>query len=164
MPKTILSGTVFIREGTPLPEDFRIETEPFAAGWMLVKYPDGYGLSRAILNAHWTFFCLSTETSATALGFDEENTVRKAVTRILEKANSTSFNSLEIARVASTRFLGVFYSSVHARFRHVKKSIYLLRDEGDPQWDQGKGSNGANPPTPDPIDGEMPVELATKPS
>jgi hypothetical protein len=162
MQKTIYSGTVFIKDGTPLPEGLRVETQRFATGWTLIKYPDGYGLSRAILQAGWTFFCLATEISATAFGFDEENTERKAVRRILENAKSKSFNSLEIARVASNRFLGVFYTTVHARSRHVKESIYLHGDEGDQQWIQGSSSNGAHESPSDAS--ELPIELASRPS
>ncbi|MGC1686196.1 MAG: hypothetical protein WA734_11295 [Candidatus Acidiferrales bacterium] len=164
MRKTISSGTVFIKEGTLLPENIKVETERFSAGWTLIKYPDGYGLSRAILHAGWTFFCLSSEIAATTFGFDEEGTERKAIRKILEGAKSKNFNSLEIVRIASKRFLGLFYSTVQARSRHVKKSTYLLRDEADPNADQAKAANNSNS-APERADGnELPLEAATRPS
>src|ERR1700733_4583077 len=144
MRKTISSGTVFIKEGTLLPENIKVETERFSAGWTLIKYPDGYGLSRAILHAGWTFFCLSSEIAATTFGFDEEGTERKAIRKILEGAKSKNFNSLEIVRIASKRFLGLFYSTVQARSRHVNNSPSLLRDEADPNADQAKAANNSN--------------------
>jgi hypothetical protein len=162
MRSNIHSGTVFIKQGTALPENIKVETERFSAGWTLVKYPDGYGLSRAILHAHWTFFCLSSEFSATTVGFDEETTERRAVRRILESSKSKNFNSLEIVRITSNRFLGVFYTTVHARSRHVKKSTFLLRDEHDPTDD--KNSKSAEPFVEDSNGSELPLEVATGPS
>jgi hypothetical protein len=161
MRSNIHSGTVFIKQGTALPDNIKVETERFSAGWTLVKYPDGYGLSRAILHANWTFFCLSSEIGATAVGFDEESTERRAVRRVLESAKSKNFNSLEIVRIASKRFLGVFYTTVHARSRHVKKSTFLRRDEHDPKGNHEKNSKSAEPFTEVPNGSQLPLEVAT---
>jgi hypothetical protein len=46
-----------MREGTELPEAMRLESEPYDAGWRLIKNLDGYGLGRKIHEAGWTFFC-----------------------------------------------------------------------------------------------------------
>ena len=161
MRSNIHSGTVFIKQGTALPDNIKVETERFSAGWTLVKYPDGYGLSRAILHANWTFFCLSSEFSATTVGFDEETTERRAVRRILESSKSKNFNSLEIVRITSNRFLGVFYTTVHARSRHVKKSTFLRRDEHDPKGNHEKNSKSAEPFTEVPNGSQLPLEVAT---
>ncbi len=164
MRKTIASGTVFIKEGTQLPETLKVDTERFSAGWTLVKFPDGYGLSRAFLLAGWTFFCLSSELSATTIGFDEDAMERKAVRRILDSAKSKNLNSLEIVRIASKRFLGVFYTTVHARSRHVKKSTFLLRDETDPNSNQKVKSKGSAPISEDRNRTEASLEPANRPS
>jgi hypothetical protein len=164
MRKTITSGTVFIKEGTQLPDTLKVDTERFSAGWTLVKFPDGYGLSRAFLLAGWTFFCLSSEMSATTVGFDEDATERTAVRRILESAKSKNLNSLEIVRIASKRFLGVFYTTVHARSRHVKKSTFLLRDEADPKSNQKAKSKGPAPIAEEPNDIEASLEPAHRPT
>ena len=115
MPDAIKTGTILTKEGTLLPEALQFESELFAPGWRLVKNLDGYGLGRKIHDAGWTFFCLAGEIKATVFGFDGQETVRRAVKRILAKLKSEKFNSLEITRVASKRLLGVPYASVSAR-------------------------------------------------
>ena len=135
MAETIKTGTILIKEGTLLPEALRFESEPCAPGWRLVKNLDGCGLGRKIHEAGWTFFCLAGEIKASVFGFDGQKTLRRAVKRILAKLKSEKFNSLEITRVASKRFLGVPYASVSARSRHIQESLVLFRakdlQEGD---------------------------------
>ncbi len=127
MAETIKAGTILIKEGTFLPEVLRFETEPCATGWRLVKNLDGYGLDRKTHEAGWTFFYLAGETKATVFGIDGEKMVRRAVKRILAKLQSERFNSLEITRVASKRFLGLPYASVSVHSRHIQESLFLFR-------------------------------------
>src|SRR5579864_6283526 len=127
MAETINTGTILIKDGTFLPDALRFESEPCATGWRLVKNLDGYGLSRKIHEAGWTFFWLAGELGATVFGFDGQKTVRRAVKRILANLKLGEFNSLEITRVSSKRFLGLPYASVSAHSRHIQKNSFLLR-------------------------------------
>ena len=129
MPEAIKTGTVLIKDGTFLPETLRFESEPCATGWRLVKDLDGYGLDRKIHEARWTFFCLASEIKAIIFGFDGQKAVRRAVKRILARLKSGKFNSLEITRVASKRFLGVRYVSVSASSRDIQESLFLFCDK-----------------------------------
>jgi hypothetical protein len=129
MAETIKTGTILIKDGTFLPDALQFESEPCATGWRLVKDLDGYGLHRKINEAEWTFFCLASEIKATIFGFDGQKTVRRAVKRILANPKSEEFNSLEITRVASKRFLGVPYVSVSACSRHIQESLFLFCDK-----------------------------------
>jgi len=129
MAETIKTGTVLIKDGTLLPDALRFESEPCANGWRLVKDLDGYGLHRKINEAGWTFFCLAGEIKATIFGFDGQKTVRRAVKRILARLKSGKFNSLEITRVSSKRFLGVPYVMVSACSRHIQESLFLSCDQ-----------------------------------
>ena len=138
MPDTIKTGTILIKEGTLLPEAVRFESEPCAPGWRFVKNLEGYALDRKIQEAGWTFFCLAGEIEATVFGFDGQKTVRRAVKRILAKLKSEKFNSLEITRVTSKRFLGVPYASVSARSRHIQESMFLFRAKDLREWDRAK--------------------------
>jgi hypothetical protein len=129
MAETINTGTILIKDGTLLPEALRFESEPCATGWRLVKNLDGYGLGRKISEAGWTFFWLAGELGATVFGFDGQKTVRRAVKRILANPKSGEFNSLEITRVASKRFLGLPYASVSAHSRQIQESLFLLGEK-----------------------------------
>ena len=126
MPDTIKSGTILTKEGTLLPDGLRLESESCAPGWRSVRNLDGYGLDRKIRAAGWTFFSLACEIKATVLGFDGQKTVRRAVRRILVNLKSEKFNSLEITKVTSKRFLGVPYASVSAHPRHIQESVVLF--------------------------------------
>ncbi len=129
MAETIKTGTILIKDGTFLPDALRFESEPCATGWRLVKDLDGYGLHHKINEAEWTFFCLACEIKATIFGFDGQKTVRRAVKRILANPKSEEFNSLEITRVVSKRFLGLPYVSVSACSRHIQESLFLFCDK-----------------------------------
>ena len=129
MAVTIKTGTILFKDGTFLPDALRFESEPCATGWRLVKDLDGYGLDRKIHEAGWTFFRMAGEIKTIVFGFEGQQKVRRAVKRILASLNSEKFNSLEITRVASKRFLGVSYVSVAACSRHIQESLFLFCDK-----------------------------------
>ena len=116
-----------MREGTELPGAVRLWSEPYVAGWRLVKNLDGYGLGRKIHEAGWTFFCQAGDIEAITFGIEKQEMVRRALKRMLAKVESEKFNSLEITRVANQRFLGVPYASVSARSRISRKVCFFSR-------------------------------------
>ena len=127
MAETINTGTILIKDGAFLPDALRFESEPRATGWRLVKNLDGYELGRKIHEAGWTFFWLAGELGATVFGFDGQRTARRAVKRILANLKLGEFNSLEITRMVSKRFLGLSYVSISAHSRHIQENAFLLR-------------------------------------
>jgi len=129
MAETIKAGTILIKDGTFLPNTLRFESEPCLTGWRLVKDLDGYGLDRKIREAGWTFFYMAGEIKTIVFDFRGQMKVRRAVKRIVARMNSEKFNSLEITRVASKRFLGVPYVRVSACSRHIQESLFLFRDK-----------------------------------
>ena len=121
-------GTVFIEEGTPVPDSLVFESAPYSDGWRSVKNLNGYDLDRKIRSAGWTLFDLS-HVNASVFGFDREKAVHRAVKRALAKTKSDSFNALEISQVAAKRFLGLSCVTVGGRMRHVQESMFLLHDK-----------------------------------
>lgn len=126
MAHEITMGAILIKDYALLPKELRFETEPYVPGWGLVKDFDGYRLDREIQKAGWHFFCLAGEIKAPVFGIDSQKMVRRAIGRILASPRSEGFNSLEITRMASKRFLGVPYISVGAQSRHIQESLFLL--------------------------------------
>ena len=121
-----ISGTTLIRENTLLPAGLAIESEIFLPGWRVVKNLDGSALARNVEGANWNFFYLAGEFRATAFGRDPSGALRKAVKRILAKQEK-QYNSLEITRVVSKRFLGIpFMLSIAAHSRHLQQSTCLV--------------------------------------
>ncbi len=139
MAEKIKLGTILITEDAVLPNTLRVDSEPFVPGWKLVKNFGGAELDREIRRAGWTFFSFASEISSTVFGSDGPATVRRAVKRILANPRLEKFNSLEVTRVISKRFLGVPYTTVRACSRHVWKSIFLFRHE------DGRDGGGEEP-------------------
>ncbi len=129
MAETINMGTILFKDETLLPDALRFDSEPCATGWRLVKDLDGYELNRRIHDAGWRFFCIAGEIKSSVFGLEGPKNVRRAVKRMLARLKADKFNSLQITRVTSERFLGVPYVSVTACSRHIQESLFLLRDK-----------------------------------
>src|SRR2546427_7402557 len=139
MPNTIKTGTILIKEGTPLPEAaLGFETEPCAPSWTLLKNLDGYGVNRKIDEAGWTFFCLAGEIKATVFGFDAQKAARRAVKRILARLKGEGFNSLEVTAVASQPILGDLLPSDLSPSPHNPVKDFLVRCHHLPVRDQAR--------------------------
>ncbi|MGA8556301.1 MAG: hypothetical protein WB630_17940 [Candidatus Acidiferrales bacterium] len=129
MAGMIKTGSILIKDGTFLPDELRFETEPCARGWKLVKHLDANGLGRIIHEAGWTFFCVAGEIKGSIFGFDGQNTVRRAVKRILTNMELEKFNGLEITQVEVKRFLGLLYATVCAHSRQIQEKAFHLRSK-----------------------------------
>jgi len=118
--------TIFIKEDTPFPANLRIESEAFLPRWRVVKNLDRSTLARNIEGANWSFFYLAGEIRATVLGRDRSGTLCRAVKCVLAKQEGQKFNSLEITKVVSKRFLGIPFMSITAHSRHIQQGIGLV--------------------------------------
>jgi hypothetical protein len=130
MLDTLKTGTILIQDGTLLPTGLPIESDAFLPGWRAVRNLDGYGLGRKIDEADWNFFYLAGELEATVVGREAVEGLRRAVKQILAKRTGQKFNTLEIAKVVSNRFLGVPYLKVFAHSRHIQEGMYLAAARG----------------------------------
>src|SRR6266436_2651201 len=126
MPDTIKSGTILIKDGTLLPTDLLVESERYAPNWKAVKRFDGFGLDPKINEANWNFCYLAGEIRATVLCRDRPGTLRRAVKCGLAKQEGQKFNSVDITKVVSSRFLGIPFMSVTAHSRHIQQGVGLV--------------------------------------
>ena len=138
MAEKINTGTILIKEGTFLPEDLQLESEPYLKGWRLVKHLDSTGLDRKLREAGWTFFYMAGEVNAIAFGSDSEQTTRWAVKKVIANMKSGRCNCLEISRVEAKSFLGLPYVAVTGHPRHIQESIYLFHAKDVLEWVQPK--------------------------
>jgi len=118
--------TVFIREDTQLPTTLSIETEAFLPGWRVVKDLDRQALTREVEGANWNLFYLAGEMRATVFGREGLGALRSAVRCVLAKQEGQKFNSLEITKIVSKRFLGIPFMSVAAHSRHIQQGVGLV--------------------------------------
>jgi hypothetical protein len=124
-----ISAAILIRENTLLPSGSVLETEAFLPGWRAVQNLDGRGVANKIEDAKWNFFFLAGAIRTTVFGREGLATLRRAIRRILVKQRARSFNSLEITKVVSKRFLGVPFLSISAHSRHIQEGMYLVLAE-----------------------------------
>jgi hypothetical protein len=126
MLATNMSGTILIRDDTPLPAGLAIESEAFLPGWKAVKNLDRHELGRRIEGAKWNFFYLAGEIRVTVLGRYGRETLRRAVKCVLLKREDQRFNSLQITKVVAKSFLGIPFLKLTAHSRHIQESVFLL--------------------------------------
>jgi hypothetical protein len=75
-----------MKVGTIIPQSLRVETEQYSQGWEIIKNSDADALDQDIRRADWNFFFLAGSIQATTLGYWRERTVRRAMGRVLAKA------------------------------------------------------------------------------
>jgi hypothetical protein len=124
-----ISATILIRENTLLPAGLVLVSEAFLPGWRAVQNLDGRGVANKIEDAKWNFFFLAGAIRTAVIGREGPATLRRAIHRILAKKQARGFNSLEITKVVSRRFLGVPYLSISAHSRHIQAGMYLVPAE-----------------------------------
>ena len=125
MSGTLKAAAIMMKVGTILPQSLRVETELYSQGWEIIKNSDADTLDRDIRRADWNFFFLAGSIQATALDYWRERTVRRAMERVLAKAEPSKINCLEITEVSAKQFLGFPYVHVSAHSRHIQKSPFL---------------------------------------
>src|SRR6266478_1418465 len=125
MSSTNRTRTIFIREDTRLPATLSIDSEAFLPGWRVVKNLDRQALNREVEGANWNSFYLAGEMRATVFGREGLGALRRAVKCVLAKQEGQKFNSLEITKIVSKRFLGIPFMSVTAHSRHIQQGVGL---------------------------------------
>ena len=90
----------------------------------------GFGMTTVLLNFHNAGF-YELNAMILAMGFIAVPLIselkRRAMERILANRKLEKFNSLEVVRVASKRFLGIHHVTVSAQSRHIQESPFLFR-------------------------------------
>ena len=123
-----------VKAGTIIPQSLRVEMEPYSHGWEIIKNFDADAVDRDIRRADWNFFFLAANMQATALGGWGERTIRRAIERVLAKAEPSKLDCLEITQVSAKQFLGFPYVHVSAHSRHIQKGPFLqeLAERAEP--------------------------------
>ena len=103
-----------------------IDSEAFLPGWRVVKDLDRQALTREVESANWNLFYLAGEMRATVFGREGLGALRRAVKCVLAKQEGQKFNSLEITKIVSKRFLGIPFMSVAAHSRHIQQGVGLV--------------------------------------
>jgi len=138
MREAIKSGSILVKENTLFPEGFQLESAPYSPGWISVQGLDGYALDRKTQEAGWTFFYLASESRATVFGPEGQETVRRALKRILADLKTERFNSLEVTGVIFRHFFGVPYATVSFHKRNMQEGMFLLAGDDSRAWSDSR--------------------------
>lgn len=125
MTDHIRAGAVLIQEGTVGPDSLTLETDPCSAGWRTLKNLDRREFDDELFRAGWVALCHASEIRTSGSSFDRRRAMRTAMERLLSRAESAQFNSLEVLHVATKCFLGLHSVMVFARPRHIQLNPFL---------------------------------------
>jgi hypothetical protein len=134
MREEIKAGTVLFKEGTLLPAGLAFDGEPYSPGWRSLKALDGYAMDRKAHDAGWAFYFLAGEGRATVFGGEGQETIRRAIKKILAGLKGEKCNSLEISGVVFKTLLGMPYARVSFHLRNLQKGMFLLASQDSDAW------------------------------
>lgn len=117
-------GDVFVESSLIAPISLR--TRPFAENWNLVEDQSVRDIEEALRAEGWHFFYLVPDLRRTGMARGSENAMRKALTKVLQRAFAQGFNTVEIASCRTKRVSGIHRAEIVARLRHIQESPYLF--------------------------------------
>lgn len=126
--------TVILKDDVHVPDSVKIETEPYAPGWKVLRNMDAHGFDRAIRAAGWTFFSLANALKVSVIGGKGSNRIERGIKKLAVRMRIGEFNALEIIGARSKSFLGVPYVSITGRSRHIQQSMFLVPYKGNSAW------------------------------
>lgn len=121
------TGIILIKEDTPLPSTVSLTTEAFLPGWRIIKNLDRRALIREVVGANLKFSYLAGEIRATVFCRRDLRALRRAAKCVLarQEEQSFKFNSLELTKVISKRFLGMPVVRVTAHSGCIQRGFGL---------------------------------------
>lgn len=116
--------TVFLREGSALPQLSDLRQAPFCVGWTEASGTLVTQLDFGIRGAGWHFMWIAGSHSSRGLGSTRESAIHKALVRALDKVGHR-LNAAEIGLIEVRSFLGFTMANVTIHARHIQKHASL---------------------------------------
>jgi len=121
MANGITAGSIWIEDGTRMPDVPAIHHEFHASGWTAMNGTRS-SFEKEIEGAGWTLFFMAGEIKVTVFGFEAEQNLASALKKLIKDVKAQHFNGIEITGVTSKSFLKVPYLCVTAHPRHLQMS------------------------------------------
>jgi hypothetical protein len=122
MNEPISTGTIFVEDGTLTPEPLAFTTARRLPGWSAVTESTSAQLGTDLESAGWTFFFMAGEVHANGFGLDAKSRMDRALAHVIDTVSLEHCNCLEITEVKLRTILGIPYTRLGARARHIQKS------------------------------------------
>jgi hypothetical protein len=132
------SGSVLIKDGSRLPRRLQLETQSLPNGWEMIQRLDGNELSHRLGQIGWDFVPVAGGIRATALGFNQNRAMLRAISRVIARGQLSFFSCLEITDVALHRILGLHSVMVSARPRLIQQGVSMLPSQNIGEWRRGQ--------------------------
>lgn len=120
----IQSGAMMIREGFLLPDSAHLDSRSYSDSWRTVVELDSFAFDRKLRAAGLHLFFIAGESKVIELGWGA-GPIRRGVRRLLNRGCKNHLNCMEIAQVASSRFLGFPYVAIRASSFHIQNDAVL---------------------------------------
>jgi hypothetical protein len=119
--------TVFLRNGSIVPDHCDLRLEPFSKGWAEVMGVLVSELDASIRNSGWHFMWITDSHSSRGLGRTPEAAIRRAVVSAFKEVQGR-FNAAEMGSFQITKCLGLHIAKVTLHARHIQKQASLDSD------------------------------------
>jgi len=119
------AGSIHIEQSAQLPKFLRLGRDSLLKGWSEVTNARST-FEAETRKAGWTSFFMAGKVEKAALGFNREEALGAAFSRLAKYVRSEHCNSFEIAHVKTEQFLGIFRVTVAAHARHLQEGVACL--------------------------------------
>jgi len=117
------TGCMFVLEGFLLPPALRFESQPYSDGWRLVRGLRSQEIDRQARDCGWSLVSRGSSMRRTAIGLARAGSLQRATSYLLGETRKNAFNAMEITRITSRRFLGLYMVGVSAHSRSLQKGF-----------------------------------------
>lgn len=120
MATEMKSGSVLIKDRTPVPES--VQAEPYIPGWNLVRDADVAQTQENLERAGWHFFYAEPEIVGEAFTRDFKAALRRAAQHLAGKVDEQKLNAIEVTSIIATKVFGFYDVAVQGRPRHIQQN------------------------------------------
>jgi hypothetical protein len=118
---SLLAGTMLLQEGLLMPKSVDMETDAYSQGWRSVRALDSFSLRSKLAAVGLHLFFIAGHVTTIAFGRGGEDSLRRAVKRIVGQVRELNFNCFELAGILKKHFLGLPYVLVTAHSFHIQE-------------------------------------------
>ena len=120
--------TVFLRDGTILPDGTDLCQAPFCTGWKEATGTLVTQLDFGIRGAGWHFMWIAGSHTSRGMGRTPEGAIHRAMVRALNQVDE-QFNAAELGAFKIGSWPGIKTAKVTLHVRHIQKQASLDRAE-----------------------------------
>lgn len=122
MANEIRIGGMFVENGAFTPDMVEFANERYPSGWRAITKPSTAELGRDLERTGWTFFYMAGGVHVNSFGFNLQSRTRRALAKVIKLVDQENCNCLEITGIQQRSFLGIPFTSLAVRARHIQKS------------------------------------------